>query len=162
MLESQTPLVSIITPAFNHEKYIGPCIESVLKQTYQNWEQIIIDDGSTDRTAGVVRGFADGRVRYVHQENKGIEALAHTYNHALSMCKGELVAILEGDDMWPTNKLATLTSAFADEGVVLAYGEAADVNPKGLQQRTKSHTTRLRQRLTDSLLFNDPIGSATR
>src|SRR5438445_7698928 len=78
------------------------------------------------------------------------------------MCKGELVAILEGDDMWPTNKLATLTSAFADEGVVLAYGEAADVNPKGLQQRTKSHTTRLRQRLTDSLLFNDPIGSATR
>ena len=90
------PLISIITPTYNHEKFIGPCIESVLKQAYQNWEQIVIDDGSTDRTAEVVRGFADPRIRYVHQENKGLEALAHTYNLALSICNGEFIAILVG------------------------------------------------------------------
>src|SRR6267378_4285585 len=92
-----SPLVSIITATFNHEPFIASCIESVLGQSYSNWEQIIIDDGSTDKTADVIRGYSDRRIRFIHQANHGIEALALTYNHALSQAKGEIIAILEGD-----------------------------------------------------------------
>lgn len=154
------PLVSIITPTFNHEKFIGPCIESVLKQSYQNWEQIVIDDGSTDRTAQIIRTFADQRVRYVHQENKGIEALPHTYNRALSLCKGKLVAILEGDDAWPKGKLSTLVRAFDDEDVVLAYGAVADLASDGTRNRRLGRSVRKRMRLPREILRNDPLGSA--
>src|SRR5215472_14297167 len=125
------PLVSIITPAFNHERFIGPCIESVLGQTYQSWEQIIIDDGSTDRTAEIVRSYSDRRIKYFHQDNKGIGALAETYNCALQLSKGALIAILEGDDLWPTEKLSELVPSFRDSSIILAFGEDRDIDVDG-------------------------------
>src|SRR5215472_13719208 len=127
----QSPLVSIITPTFNHEGYIGPCVESVLKQSFQDWEQIIIDDGSTDRTRDVVHRYSDQRIRYVYQENQGINALPHTYNRALGLCSGAFIAILEGDDLWPAHKLAHLTPAFDDPRVVLAYGVVGELSADG-------------------------------
>ena len=134
----------------------------MLQQTYRGWEQIVVDDGSTDNTADIVSTFRDPRIRLERQINQGPFQLGCTYNRALSFAKGELIAILEGDDFWPRDKLATIADAFVDEDVVLAYGEAADVDAKGQQQRTKSHTTRLRARLPHFILFNSPIGSATR
>jgi glycosyltransferase involved in cell wall biosynthesis len=157
-----SPLVSIITPTFNHEAYIGPCIESVLRQTYAHWEQIIIDDGSTDGTAKVIERYKDPRIRYFYQENQGALALARTYNRALHLAKGELIAILEGDDFWPQDKLATLVPGFLDADVVLAYGEVSDVNAQGSEQRRVSRSTRRWRLLPRSVLFNDPVGSATR
>ena len=68
-LSLKHPLVSIITPTYNHEEYIGTCIDSVLNQTYQNWEMIIIDDGSTDKTGYEVTKYNDDRIKYVKQEN---------------------------------------------------------------------------------------------
>jgi len=156
------PSVSIITPTYNHGRFIGACIESVLKQTYSNWEQVVIDDGSTDNTPEIASGFHDPRIRLERQANQGPFELANIYNRALSLAKGELIAILEGDDFWPPNKLAALIPAFVDREVVLAYGEPADVDAGGTEQRTKSHTTRLRKGLSNSVLFNDPVGSATR
>src|SRR5436190_82102 len=100
-MNSHHPLVSIITPTYNHERFIGPCIESLLAQTYENWEQIIIDDGSTDHTADVVRRYSDPRIKYIYQQHRGVESLAHTYNRALKTSHGRLVAILEGDDACP-------------------------------------------------------------
>ena len=82
-------LVSIITPTFNHERFIGTCIENVLKQTFQNWEMIIIDDGSTDKTEYEVTKYTDDRIRYVKQENVGIWKLSETYNKALE-CQTEI------------------------------------------------------------------------
>jgi glycosyltransferase involved in cell wall biosynthesis len=155
------PLLTIITPTYNHQDYIAQCVESVLRQTYSNWEQIIIDDGSLDNTANIISGFRDSRICLERQENQGPFELARTYNRALSLAKGELIAILEGDDFWPPDKLGALVSAFLDDDVVLAYGEVADVDAKGLKQRTKSRTARLREGLSRSVLFNDPVGSAT-
>src|ERR1700690_1726677 len=117
-----TPLVSVVTPTYNHERFIGPCIESLLGQSYPDWEQIIIDDGSTDDTGKIVSTYRDSRIRYHSQANQGPFELAKTYNRALALARGELIAILEGDDYWPANKLATLIPAFQDEAVVLAYG----------------------------------------
>ncbi len=76
------PLISIITPTYNHENFIGECIESVLAQTYPHWEQIIIDDGSTDRTGEIVAQYNDERIKYIRQDNIGIWRLRETYNRA--------------------------------------------------------------------------------
>jgi len=134
----------------------------VLGQTYPNWEQIIVDDGSKDATADIVAQFRDPRIHLERQSNQGAFELARTYNRALSLAKGELIAILEGDDFWPSDKLAKLVPAFADSDTVIAYGEAADVDPDGQEQRRKSDTARARGRLANSILSNNPIGSATR
>ncbi|MGO9086140.1 MAG: glycosyltransferase family 2 protein [Candidatus Sulfotelmatobacter sp.] len=155
-----SPLVSIITPTFNHERYIGLCVESVLRQSFQNWEQIIIDDGSTDGTRDVIRRYADPRIQYICQENQGIEALPHTYNRAFGLCRGVFVAILEGDDLWPADKLARLMPAFDDPTVVLAYGLVAELSADG-SGGGLTRSVRRRRKLPRSLLSNTPVGSAT-
>src|SRR5437588_1128654 len=151
-----SPLVSIITPTYNHDKFIAQCIDSVLAQSYPNWEQIVIDDGSTDNTARIVAQYQDSRIHYYHQENVGIERLARTYNRALSLCGGTLIAILEGDDFWPSTKLAQMVPAFVDEGVVLAYGEMRETDVEGRPAKRRSRTARIRNRLPANILHNDP------
>jgi len=120
--------VSIVTPTYNHGKYIGKCIESVLAQTYPHWEMIIIDDGSTDNTGDVIDMYVDDRILYVKQENQGIYNLSKTYNRALEISSGELVAVLEGDDFWPPCKLMEQIKAFQDESVALSWGKTCIVN----------------------------------
>jgi glycosyltransferase involved in cell wall biosynthesis len=126
----KNPLVSIITPTYNHEKFIGTCIESVLNQTYQNWEMIIIDDGSTDKTGYEVTKYNDDRIRYIKQENLGIWRLSETYNKALDMSKGDLIAILEGDDSWPNFKLEEQVKIFEKNNIVLCWGRKNTINDK--------------------------------
>ena len=95
------PLVSIITPTFNHRLYIADAIKSVIGQTFEDWELIIIDDGSFDNTPEIVRKFQNPKIHFYQQEHKGIYRLSEIYNFALDLAKGELIAILEGDDKWP-------------------------------------------------------------
>lgn len=116
------PLVSIITPTYNHERFIAQCIESVLAQTYPHWEMIIVDDGSTDKTAAIVKRYQDPRIRYFYQEHKGPFRLGETYNFALRQSQGDLIAILEGDDWWPPDKLERMVPLFENPKVVLAHG----------------------------------------
>ena len=126
-MSDAAPLVSIVTPTYNHEAYLGECIESALAQTYPHWEMIVVDDGSTDGTREVAGRYRDPRVRLVAQANKGIGRLGETYNAALAVARGELVAILEGDDYWPRYKLAQQVPSFEDESVVLSSGFTAIV-----------------------------------
>jgi hypothetical protein len=109
----------------------------------------------------VIRQFADKRIQLIEQPHQGIEALACTYNRALSVAKGSLIAILEGDDLWPPDKLSKMVPAFDDPEVVLAHGEALDVDAFGVRGRRRPRTNRERSRLPKSILFNDPIGSST-
>lgn len=142
---SPTPLVSIITPTYNHGLYIGQCLESVLAQTDGRWEQIVIDDGSADRTAEIISQFTDPRIRYVPQGHRGILGLGDAYNLALGMARGEYVAILEGDDFWPQDKLEKQLSAFDDPGVVLSWGLAAETDPAGETLRLSPQLSHLRR-----------------
>lgn len=128
--DKEEPLVSIITPTYNHEKFIGTCIESVLRQTYTNWEMIIIDDGSTDRTGTIIGKYKDKRIKYVKQENVGIWNLHKTYNKALKMANGDLIAILEGDDAWPNYKLEEQVKIFENQDIVLSWGRKNTINDK--------------------------------
>lgn len=98
-----TPKVSVIMAAYNHERYVGKAVESVLGQTYEDWEMIIIDDCSKDHTADVVRQYEDERIKfYQSQNNKGA---IKTFNKLLELAQGEYVAILGSDDIWYSNKL---------------------------------------------------------
>jgi glycosyltransferase involved in cell wall biosynthesis len=126
-------LVSVITPTYNHERFIGECIESVLAQTYDNWEMIIVDDGSTDRTWEIVQTYAadDARILAFRQENKGIWRLAETYNFALEQSRGELIAVLEGDDVWARSKLAIQVPAHISGGYAISFGQTQFINASG-------------------------------
>ena len=97
--------VSIITPSWNSEKYIEKTIESVQKQTYMNWEMIVVDDCSTDRTVEIVEKISkeDPRVRIIRQEINGGAAKAR--NRSLCEATGRYIAYLDADDIWKSTKL---------------------------------------------------------
>jgi len=155
------PLVSIITPTYNHERYIRQCIESVLNQAYPYWEQIIVDDGSTDNTERIISSFHDERIRYFRREHSGVYKIAQTYNFALERCRGELIAILEGDDFQAPGKLAALVPAFVDSNVVLAYGITREVTEGGAPSRARLPARHFSGVFSKEVLFNNPVGSAT-
>lgn len=97
------PLVSIIIPAYNCEKYILATIKSAIDQTYPNIEIIAIDDGSSDRTAELIKSIKDPRFAYYWQENKG---LATTRNNGIAKAKGKYIALLDSDDLFLPDKIA--------------------------------------------------------
>lgn len=99
------PLVSIITPAYKCEKYIAECMDSVINQTYKNWEMIIVNDKSPDRTESIVKDYMvkDQRIKlYTQQVNEGVAAAR---NKAIKMSSGRFIAFLDSDDCWKPNKL---------------------------------------------------------
>jgi len=97
------PYVSVVIPCYNTAKYLGEAIESVLAQTYSDFEIIVVDDGSTDDTPQVVRSFDDTRISYIYQENKGLSGARNTGIHH---SQGRYIAFLDADDYFLPNKLA--------------------------------------------------------
>jgi glycosyltransferase involved in cell wall biosynthesis len=122
-----TPLVTVVTPTYNAAQFVARCVESVLAQTYARWELIVADDGSTDGTPDLVERYRDPRIRVLRLPHRGLRAgaLAATYNAALAAGEGELVAVLEGDDFWPADKLEVQVAGFADPAVQLSWGAGA-------------------------------------
>jgi len=103
-------LVSIIIPAYNAEKYITDTINSVIAQTYKNWEIIIVNDGSTDNTEKVIRqGFTDERIKYYYQKNAGV---SFARNFGMTKSEGEFIAFLDADDGWEPTNLEKKVSVF--------------------------------------------------
>lgn len=148
-------MVTIITPTYNHEKYIDECIQSVVQQTYKNWEQIIVDDGSLDNTACLVKKYKDERIKLIEKENEGIENLSKSYNLALEKARGEIIAILEGDDFWPDYKLEKQLEAFKKENIILSWGRGALVNENS---KVIGYTRKPPSK--KEFLSNSPIGAA--
>lgn len=108
------PKVSVIVPAYNAEKAIGRCLDSILGQDFSDFELIVIDDGSTDATPSILDGYAarDGRVRVVHKANAGVSTAR---NDALDLARGDYVQFLDADD-WITQDATTLLVRTMEEG----------------------------------------------
>lgn len=96
------PKISVIMPVFNAERFIAKAIESILKQTFQNFELIIINDGSTDKSETVIQKYNDYRIRYYKYENRGVSA---TRNLGISMASGDYIALMDADDVSEPNRL---------------------------------------------------------
>ena len=123
-------LVSIIMPSWNTAKYIGKSIQSVIDQTYQNWELIIVDDCSTDDTDEVVAPFlADSRIKYLHNEHNSGAAL--TRNYALREAQGEWIAFLDSDDLWSATKLEKQVAFMNRNNYVLSYTDYEKIDESG-------------------------------
>ncbi|MEO9513942.1 MAG: glycosyltransferase family 2 protein [Flavobacteriaceae bacterium] len=104
-MDNQTPLVSIVTPAYNSEKFILETISSIQNQTYQNWELLITDDASSDNTVNIIKKIAskDKRIKcFVNTTNEGA---AVSRNNGLEMAQGRFIAFLDSDDLWYPEKL---------------------------------------------------------
>lgn len=107
-IANPTPRVSVIIPAYNGDRYIAQAVESVISQTYKNWEIIVIDDGSTDDTRQALEPYFD-KIRYVYQENQGVAAAR---NRGIQESRGELIAFLDQDDFFLSDKLAGQVALF--------------------------------------------------
>ncbi|MFH1616603.1 MAG: glycosyltransferase [Planctomycetota bacterium] len=126
------PEVSVVVSAYNHEKYVGALLKSILGQTYKDFELVIIDDGSTDSTPNIIEEFANrysGKMRFSRQENKGF---VKTINSAFKMCRGRYIAPVGSDDIWLPNKLEEQIKKFnEDPSLSLVYADINIVNEDG-------------------------------
>lgn len=125
------PEVSIIIPTFNRAHYIGDAIKSILAQTYSSWELLVVDNGSTDNTEAVVKGYAerDPRVRYLREDRKGVSRARNT---ALAEARGSFIAFLDDDDLFLPEKLKVQTEFLkARPEIDFVYGQIEIINAKG-------------------------------
>jgi tetratricopeptide (TPR) repeat protein len=120
-IEKENPLVSVIIPNYNHARYLGDAIRSVLEQDYRNFEIIVVDDGSTDDSREVAGRFGDA-VRYIYQKNAGLSAARNT---GIRASKGSLIGLLDADDMYEPGYLSALVAALTSnpdaDGVYCGY-----------------------------------------
>ena len=141
------PMVSVIMPVFNGERYLAEAIESVLAQGYQPLELIVVDDGSTDGSGSIASSFG-GEVRYTYQRNQG-PAIAR--NTGLELAQGEIIGFLDADDRWPSGRLdLQLACLVGDPSVEVVMGHA-----QYLRQRPAPGDSPETEELSDPLfLFN--------
>lgn len=127
-------LVSVIVPTFNRRNFLQKAVESVLAQTFPDFELLIVDDGSTDSTERYCAGLLDARIRYFRQENRGVSAAR---NHGIREARSDWIAFLDSDDLWQPQKLeAQLDAVGASPQHQVAYTDeiwirrGRRVNPK--------------------------------
>jgi len=122
-----TPLVSVVIPSFNQAAYVREAIQSVINQTYQNFEIIVVNDASPDDTAKIVNGYNDPRVLLItHEENKGLPAARNT---GITASSGELIALLDSDDIFHPNKLESHINFLNDNPHIgVSYNNRFELN----------------------------------
>lgn len=153
------PRVSVNICCYNSEKYIKSTICSVLAQTYTDYEIIVVDDGSKDKTGEIVKAFVDPRIKYYYQENRG---LSFSRNQALSLSSGEYIALLDHDDLWDADKLALQIKIFeAEPGTGVVYSGARSIDESGRTLSDVSQARYRRGRVTKDLIVTDFITCPT-
>lgn len=113
--------VSIIIPAYNSAEYIKQAVDSALGQTYKNVEIVVVDDGSTDNTAGVLAPYIkENNIKYIHQENEGA---GMARNKGINNSSGEIVAFLDADDIWMPDKLEKQIPLLSNPDIGVVYSD---------------------------------------
>ena len=130
------PLVSVITPCYNGSAYIATCIESVIAQTFQNWEMIIVDDCSTDNSAGIIKRYEqiDSRIKYLcTPAPSGSPSMPR--NIGIELSRGEYIAFLDCDDQWLPRKLEEQLRFAVDNGYEFVYSNYEKVAYDGTRAK---------------------------
>lgn len=125
------PLVSIITPSYNSKEFIGETIESVLNQTYKNWEMLIVDDYSTDNSFEIIKKYTqkDSRIKYF--KNKKNRGPAISRNIGIEIAKGKYIAFLDSDDFWDKEKLKYQIEFMERNKLLITHTDYFFTNSKG-------------------------------
>lgn len=123
-----SPLISVVIPAYNHERFVGEAVESVLNQSCSDLELIVVDDGSTDKTAEVIQGYTDHRLHYYHQENQDAY---NTINRGISLACGQYISILNSDDVYETDRIEKLTALLETQNCVCTFSDVIPVSDDG-------------------------------
>ncbi|MEP7252138.1 MAG: glycosyltransferase family A protein [Ginsengibacter sp.] len=125
---SYEPLVSTVICFYDEENFLEEAIKSVLKQSYTNWELLLVDDGSSDRSSQIAQQYAAeyaGKIYYCEHENHSNKGLSASRNHGIRKSKGSLVALLDADDVWLEEKLITQVSIFQRNPGIGIIGEGS-------------------------------------
>lgn len=156
---SEKPLVSVVTATYNMAHYLPLAIQSVLAQTYENFELLIVDDGSMDNTREVVKAFLDNaQVKYLVQKNKGQAAAK---NRGILESSGEYIAFLDADDMWAPEKLELQVPLFASsENLGVVYSRLACIDQSGSYLGVANNEL-FRGRISERLLNHNFVGFST-
>ena len=137
-------LVSIVMPSYNCGRFVRETIESVLAQTYSNWELLFVDDCSTDDTQAIVQSFEDSRIHYFRNETNSGAAVSR--NRALREAKGRWIAFLDSDDLWLPEKLEHQIQFMDKNGYHFSYHEYDEINeasqPIGVTVSGKSRVSK--------------------
>lgn len=157
-LNGDTPRVSVVVPVYASERYVADTLRSVLAQSFADFELIVVDDGSPDRSIARCREFTDPRIRYVHQENAG---LAAARNAGIRAARGEFVAFVDSDDLWAPDKLARHVSHLEsrpDLGFSYSFSALIDETgaPLGSYQMLGQETT-----TAADIFVRNPIGNGS-
>jgi len=126
----KTPLISVVIPAYNHQHFIGPAIDSVLQQTLDDFELIIVDDGSTDDTAKVIKAYDDPRISYTWQENQDA---FNTINRGMGMARGQYISILNSDDIYTPQRLEKCLQAIEENDADVVFSDVIPIDDQGSQ-----------------------------
>lgn len=152
-------LISVVIPAFNADQFIASAVRSVLGQTYPAVELIVIDDGSTDTTAEIVRSFRDPRLRLICQNNRGV---SRARNAGLAASRGRLICFLDADDRWFDCKLAIQKNQLMDQPDCVALGCLMNyVSPSGQVLGVAGEPVALhdQEKIKKALLMPSPLSS---
>jgi glycosyltransferase involved in cell wall biosynthesis len=157
MTQKDYPVVSIIIPTYNRENIVSRAIHSILAQTYQNFEIIVVDDASTDNTESVISGFTDPRIQYVRQLQNGGAGVAR--NVGINVAQGQYIAFLDSDDEWFPEKLAKQVEQFqqSDPQVGVLYTWWIMTNERNGKERLKS--PQYQGEIYQSLLYANVVGT---
>jgi len=150
------PTVSVVITCYNYGEYLAGCLESVLAQTYIDYEIIVVDDGSTDNTSEVIKPYLEySNVRYIFQENGG---QANAKNRGIAESKGEFIAFLDADDLWEQDKLQKQMKLFhnSEVGVVYSCAKLVDSDGKGKKSFPQSKSLQPKAgKVTESLFLDN-------
>jgi glycosyltransferase involved in cell wall biosynthesis len=136
-MNTNSPEVSVIIPSYNHAQYIAEAIDSVLAQTFKDLEIIVIDDGSTDQTASVLKSYVDnGQIVYIYQANKGPSAAR---NAGLRLARGRYVKFLDGDDYLYPEQIARQIRDIRGEPDAISVTDCDILKPSGIIEVRKAH-----------------------
>lgn len=127
------PLVSVLMNCFNGEAFLREAIDSVLAQTYENWELVFWDNQSTDKTAEICQGYSDPRIRYIYADEHTNLGAARV--KAMKHVKGSLLAVLDADDVWLPNKLELQVPCFKDPDVGIVISDTIFFNDQGMEKQ---------------------------
>lgn len=132
------PLVSIITPCYNSESFIALTIKSVLAQTFSQWEMLVIDDCSTDRSSVIVKAYEakDSRIKYLKTDQPS-HSPTHPRNMGIQAAKGRYIAFLDSDDMWLPNKLEEQLKISDSSEVAILFSNYEKMNKEGTRSGRK-------------------------